>query len=105
MREGRMEDTQILQILKALADQNRLAIIRHLGKGEACVCELLEVFSVTQPTLSHHMRILSEADLVVGRREGKWIHYSINEPTMKAFQANMQALECTHENLGGCACV
>jgi len=100
-----MEDTQILQILKALADQNRLAIIRHLGKGEACVCELLEVFSVTQPTLSHHMRILSEADLVVGRREGKWIHYSINEPTMKAFQANMQALECTHENQGGCACV
>ncbi len=100
-----MEDMQILQILKALADQNRLAIIRHLGKGEACVCELLEVFSVTQPTLSHHMRILSEADLVVGRREGKWIHYSINEPMLKAFQASILALECTLDQNGGCACI
>lgn len=100
-----MDDTQILQILKALADSNRLAIIRHLGKGEACVCELLEIFSVTQPTLSHHMRILSEADLVEGRREGKWIHYSIKDATLQAFQNTVQELKGTIGPKGGCVCV
>ena len=99
-----MDDTQILQILKALADSNRLAIIRHLGKGEACVCELLEIFSVTQPTLSHHMRILSEADLVEGRREGKWIHYSIKDATLQAFQNTVQELKGTIGPKGGCVC-
>ncbi len=100
-----MDDTQILQILKALADSNRLAIIRHLGKGEACVCELLEIFSVTQPTLSHHMRILSEADLVEGRREGKWIHYSIKDATLQAFQDSVQELKGAIGSKGGCVCV
>lgn len=100
-----MDDTQILQILKALADSNRLAIIRHLGKGEACVCELLELFSVTQPTLSHHMRILSEADLVEGRREGKWIHYSIKDATLQAFQDSVQELKGAIGPKGGCVCV
>ena len=100
-----MDDTQILQILKALADSNRLAIIRHLSKGEACVCELLELFSVTQPTLSHHMRILSEADLVEGRREGKWIHYSIKDATLQAFQNTVQELKGTIGPKGGCVCV
>lgn len=100
-----MDDTQILQILKALADSNRLAIIRHLGKGEACVCELLEIFSVTQPTLSHHMRILSEANLVEGRREGKWIHYSINEELLQAFKTFVASISVASDQKKGYACL
>lgn len=63
--------------LKALADPNRLVIIDYLKEGERCACNILEQLKITQPTLSHHMRILCEADLVNCRREGKWIHYSL----------------------------
>ncbi|MEA5107734.1 MAG: metalloregulator ArsR/SmtB family transcription factor [Sphaerochaeta associata] len=91
-------------ILKALADPNRLAIIEHLTRGEACVCELLELFSVTQPTLSHHMRILSEAGLVSGRREGKWIHYSINVQRLQSFKDFIASIQIVPEAKKGYVC-
>ncbi len=49
-----------------------------LSCGELCACEILEKFSITQPTLSHHMKILCDCGLVNGRKEGKWMHYSLN---------------------------
>ena len=49
-----------------------------LATGEKCACKLLEEFQITQPTLSHHMKILCDTGLVVGRKEGKWMHYSIS---------------------------
>lgn len=66
------------RIFRALADENRLAIVHILGRGEQCACTILEQLNITQPTLSHHMRILCEADIVVGRKVGKWTHYRIN---------------------------
>ncbi|MDT3358289.1 MAG: metalloregulator ArsR/SmtB family transcription factor [Spirochaetota bacterium] len=95
---------EYVPILKALADQNRLAIIEHLTRGEACVCELLELFSVTQPTLSHHMRILSEAGLVAGRREGKWIHYSINVQRLQSFKDFIASIQIVPEAKKGYVC-
>lgn len=95
---------EYVPILKALADPNRLAIIEHLTRGEACVCELLELFSVTQPTLSHHMRILSEAGLVAGRREGKWIHYSINEQRLQSFKDFIASIQIVPEAIKGYVC-
>lgn len=95
---------EYVPILKALADQNRLAIIEHLTRGEACVCELLELFSVTQPTLSHHMRILSEAGLVSGRREGKWIHYSINVQRLQSFKDFIASIQIVPEAKKGYVC-
>ncbi len=64
--------------LKSLSDPNRLVIIDYLKDGERCACKVLEQLKISQPTLSHHMRILCEANLVNCRREGKWIHYSLN---------------------------
>lgn len=95
---------EYVPILKALADPNRLAIIEHLTRGEACVCELLELFSVTQPTLSHHMRILSEAGLVSGRREGKWIHYSINVQRLQSFKDFIASIQIVPEAIKGYVC-
>lgn len=95
---------EYVPILKALADPNRLAIIEHLTRGEACVCELLELFSVTQPTLSHHMRILSEAGLVAGRREGKWIHYSINVQRLQSFKDFIASIQIVPEAKKGYVC-
>ena len=65
-------------LFKALADPNRIMIVDMLSCGELCACTILEAFSLTQPTLSHHMKILCRSGLVVPRKEGKWTHYSLN---------------------------
>ena len=72
-------------ICKALGDHKRLQIIQMLSDGEKCGCKLLEAFEITQPTLSHHMRILCECGLVNDRKEGKWHHYSINTEVWNEF--------------------
>ena len=64
-------------IFKALSDENRIHILKALRSGEKCACELLEELNISQPTLSHHMKILCDAQLVTGRKEGKWMHYTI----------------------------
>lgn len=70
-------------LLKALGDETRLKIFHLLSKGELCACNLLEEFQITQPTLSYHMKILSESGLVNGQKDGIWMRYSINEETLK----------------------
>lgn len=67
------------KIMKALSDRNRIKIIDMLSCGERCGCEILEEFKFTQPTLSHHMKVLSECGLVNIRKEGLWCHYSLNQ--------------------------
>lgn len=68
----------ITVIFKAFCDENRIKILQLLADGEKCACKLLEEMNVTQPTLSHHMKILCDSGIVVGRKEGKWMHYSIS---------------------------
>lgn len=79
-------------ICKALGDPNRLQIIQMLSEGEKCGCKLLEAFDITQPTLSHHMKILCECGLVKSRKEGKWHHYSINTEVWKMFSEYMNTI-------------
>ena len=73
--------------LKALSDPNRLVIIDQLKEGERCACNILELLKISQPTLSHHMRILCETGLVICRREGKWMHYRLNSEKFKELSA------------------
>ena len=73
-----MDEKRIAAIFKAFCDENRIRIIKLLRSGEKCACKLLEEINVTQPTLSHHMKILCDAGIVVGRKEGKWTYYSFN---------------------------
>lgn len=80
-----MNTMDVAVICKALGDSNRLQIVQMLSYGEKCGCKLLEAFDITQPTLSHHMKILCECGLVNDRKEGKWHHYSINAETWKEF--------------------
>lgn len=65
-------------MFKAFCDENRIKILQLLSIGEKCACKLLEELNVTQPTLSHHMKILCDSGVVCGRKEGKWMHYSIS---------------------------
>ena len=71
-------DKKIAEMFKAFCDENRIKILKALQSGEKCACVLLEDLRVSQPTLSHHMKILCDSGVVVGRKEGKWTHYSIS---------------------------
>lgn len=97
-----MNTIDVAVICKALGDSNRLQIVQMLSDGEKCGCKLLEAFDITQPTLSHHMKILCECGLVNDRKEGKWHHYSLNCDTLQGFKKFIEALSCIRE--GGCNC-
>lgn len=73
-----MDNLQSAKVFKAFCDVNRLEIINILTGGETCACKLLEQLNIGQSTLSHHMKILTDSGIVVGRRDGKWTHYSID---------------------------
>lgn len=73
-----VDEKKMAVVFKAYCDENRIRILRLLSTGEKCACKLLEEVNVTQPTLSHHMKILCDSGIVVGRKEGKWMHYSIS---------------------------
>lgn len=66
------------KVIKALSDASRLKIIDILSCGEQCACDILEHFEFTQPTLSHHMKVLMECKIVDCRKEGLWSYYSLN---------------------------
>ena len=66
-------------IFKALSDETRLKIIDMLSCGEMCACDILEDFSISQSTLSYHMKILSECGLVNATRDGAWMRYTLNK--------------------------
>ena len=73
-----MTEKNMVAIFKALGDENRIRILKLLHSGEKCACKLLEELNISQSTLSHHMKILCDAGIVTGRKEGKWMHYSIS---------------------------
>lgn len=78
-----MDEIKTALIFKAFCDENRIRILKMLKSGEKCACKMLEELNVTQPTLSHHMKILCDSGVVVGRKEGKWMHYSISRDGAK----------------------
>ena len=73
-----MDNKRIASMFKAVSDENRIRILELLRDEERCVCSILDEMRITQPTLSHHMKILCDAGIVKGRKEGKWMHYSIS---------------------------
>ena len=68
---------------KALGDDTRLKILMMLSDGEKCACDIQENFQLKQPTISHHMKILQQAELVQVEKRGKWIFYGLNNDKLK----------------------
>ena len=103
-----LTDRQIATIFKALCDENRIKIIRALQHGEKCACHLLEEINVTQPTLSHHMKVLCECGLISTRTEAKWSHYSLNCDQWTTFRDYIESIRCTcstdNKEKVGCCC-
>lgn len=85
-------------IFKAFCDENRIKIIKILATGEKCACKLLEELNVSQPTLSHHMKILCDSKIVNSRKEGKWTHYSISKKGISTAQNILLSLIENEQN-------
>lgn len=87
-----IDEKKTATVFKAFCDENRIRILDMLSTGEKCACRLLEEIDVTQPTLSHHMKILCDSGIVVGRKEGKWTHYSISQKGIDEAQKYLDKL-------------
>lgn len=81
-----------VKVFKALGDQNRLNIIELLQTGEKCGCTLLEELNIVQSTLSHHMKLLVESNIVASRKDGKWTYYSLNDEGCDDIKTVLQSL-------------
>lgn len=73
-----MDERRTALIFKEFCNENRIRILYFLFDGEKCACRLLEEMSISQPTQYHHMKILCDSVIVVGRKEGKCMHYRIS---------------------------
>lgn len=100
--------TDISRQLKALSDPKRLKITDMLSCGEICACEILDYFQITQPTLSHDMRVLMDAGIVTSRRDGKNIYYSLETDNLRNLVQTLDQIFTKKENCVcgdiGCAC-
>lgn len=73
-----MSYSEYAKAMKAMGDKTRVTIFDMLRNGPLCACEILEKLSITQPTLSHHMKILCGCELVLATKDWKWTYYKIN---------------------------
>jgi len=75
--------SRIERVFHALSDVKRLRILEILRSGECCVCDLAGSLDIRQSLLSFHLRTLRDAGLVSDRKEGRWVHYALNEEALK----------------------
>jgi ArsR family transcriptional regulator len=87
---GEQTPEEVVALLKALADPNRLRIFDVLMQGDSCNCELNEKLGLPPNLLSHHLRVLRQAGLVRSRRDAvdaRWIYYAVNKEAVARWQA------------------
>lgn len=72
----------ILDTFKALSDETRLRIVKLLEHGELCVCDIGAALAMTQPKVSFHLAVLKKSGLLKDKKQGKWVHYSLDESEM-----------------------
>lgn len=95
-------NSEYMRVFKAFTDKSRVRVLELLCDGEQCACVLLDDLKIKQPTLSHHMKILCDSEIVFGRKEGKWMYYSISESG--ANHAKEILNELTAVNSEDCSC-
>jgi ArsR family transcriptional regulator, arsenate/arsenite/antimonite-responsive transcriptional repressor len=100
-----MEQTELLARMGSLSDATRLEIVRLLSEnGEMCACELLKKLSITQGTLSHHMKDLTASGIVMVRKDGKWCHYALNATSLCELADYLENLCCPAAGECSCGC-
>jgi ArsR family transcriptional regulator len=94
-KASRVDDVEIKRlehVYFGLADRTRLMIVHLLSDEELCSCEIMAALNLTEPTTSHHLRILERSGLVTARRDGKWVFYKLAGSSVKAMLAKGTSL-------------
>ena len=99
-----LSEKRIAETYKALCDENRIKILKLLQGGEKCACVLLDDLHITQPTLSHHMKILCDSGIVEGRKDGKWMYYSISQIGAEKAISVLKELTSINGQSDSCCC-
>jgi ArsR family transcriptional regulator len=97
---GAIEAKQLARRFTALADPVRLQLLSILAAapdGEVCICDFVEPVGKSQPTVSHHMKVLSDAGLVHGERRSKWVYYSLDRAQLASLRAAIDARALTSD--------
>lgn len=96
-----MRYEEISVMMKAIAEPNRMKIVDILSCGRQCACDVLVHFDFTQPTLSHHMKVLERAGIVSVSKQGSWHYYTLQEGFTELFMDSLMRLFSKNEN---CIC-
>ena|SRR6185436_13743254 len=91
--------SRAVELFHALSDETRLEIVQRLRGGERCVCDLTDLLEAAQSRLSFHLKVLKDAGLVSDRREGRWIHYSLNRDAFAELQGMLGDLKPSSRRL------
>ena len=90
---ARSSDNEISRILSVMSEPTRIRIIRLIsGSGELRSCDLLPEFEITQPTLSHHLNVLLENEVLTSRKAGRCVYFSVNKTTMSLVAGLMESI-------------
>ena len=84
----------LAQVFKALGDPVRLRLVSLIGAhqgGQVCVCDLTDAFDLTQPTISHHLKVLREAGIITSERRGTWVYYRLEPAALERMGALLTA--------------
>ena len=85
--ENQMKD--FIKVMKALSDPNRVKIVKMLQHKTMCVCEMREALQIAQPSVSKHLKILEDADLVLSRKDGQWVNYYLSNGSGSPYVASL----------------
>jgi ArsR family transcriptional regulator len=84
-----MSMKDLIKVMKALSDPNRVKILKILQQESLCVCELQAALGIAQPTVSNHLKVLEEAGLVTSRKSGLWVYYFVTDGSRSAYVATI----------------
>ncbi|MCG3191143.1 MAG: hypothetical protein DIJKHBIC_00368 [Thermoanaerobaculia bacterium] len=100
----KVDPVLVARICHALSDATRLAILDRLRNGDQCVCDLVDVLGAGQSRLSFHLKTLKDAGLVRDRKDGRWVHYSLNTETFLAIEAFLASFRKAEDATEAQAC-
>ena len=95
-----MNNNVLSEIFKALSDENRIIILKLLSAKEMNAGQILSKLNITQPTLSHHMKILCDCELITSRKNGKWTLYSVNEKIISSVSSILMDIAKNEDSVG-----
>ncbi len=85
--------------LKLIGDQTRLTILSFLKEQELCVCDLVELIGMSQPAISQHLKKLKEAEIILERKVGTWVHFRLNQNLEPYIEEVIKKIPTQHEKL------